>query len=68
MHVAHVVVDALVDMPVIHSFVEKGFIKVDSPQRLLDTDLAADQYYQLYSQDKRCFAFEVDIRPCEAQW
>jgi NAD(P)-dependent dehydrogenase (short-subunit alcohol dehydrogenase family) len=67
-HVAHVVIDAMVDMPVIHGFIEKGFIKADSPDRLLDTDAAAEQYFQLYCQEKRCFTFEVDIRPCEAQW
>eukprot|EP00937_MAST-01D_sp_MAST-1D-sp2_P003890 g3890.t1 len=66
-HVAHVVVDAMVDMPVIHGFIEKGFIEA-TPGRLLDTSSAADVYYQLYSQNSRCFSFEVDIRPHEAQW
>jgi NAD(P)-dependent dehydrogenase (short-subunit alcohol dehydrogenase family) len=66
-HVAHVVVDAMVDMPVIHDFIEKGFIEA-APGRLLDTGSAADVYWQLYEQDKRCMAFEVDLRPHEAQW
>ena len=65
-HVAHIVVDAMVDMPVIHGFIEKGFIDA-TPGRLLDTSSAADAYYQLYSQDKRCFSFEVDLRPYESQ-
>ena len=67
-HVAHVVVDAMVDMPVIHGFIEKGFITADSPRRLLDTAAAAEVFHQLYEQDSRCFSFEVDVRPCEAQW
>lgn len=62
-HVAHVVVDALVDMPVIHQFFPNA-----SPGRMLDTTSAAQLYWQLYMQDKRCMSFEVDVRPFEAQW
>jgi len=62
-HVAHVVIDCMVDMPVIHQFVPDA-----APGRMLDTAAAAEMYWQLYQQDKRCMAFEVDLRPFEAQW
>ena len=62
-HVAHVVVDAMVDMPVIKQFVP------DAPAgRLLDTEAAAEAYWQLHLQTGRCFTFEVDVRPLEAEW
>jgi len=62
-HIAHVIVDAMVDMPLIRSFVP------DAPEgRMLDTTAAAESYWHLYSQDKRCMTFEIDLRPYEAQW
>ena len=62
-HVVHVVVDGMVDMPVINQFVP------DAPKgRLLDPAAAAEIYWQLHCQGPRCFAFEVDLRPSEAQW
>ena len=50
-------------LQVIHKFVP------DAPKgRMLDTEAAAEVYWQLYQQDRRCLTFEVDIRPFEAQW
>ena len=63
-HVAHVVVDAMVDMPVIHKFFPDGI----APGRLLDTEAAAEHYWQLHAQDKRCLTFETDIRPLLMDW
>jgi len=61
-HVSHVVVDAMVDMPVVRGL-------VDMPEdRLLDPAAAAEVYWQLFQQQKRCFTFEVDVRPCLSQW
>jgi len=62
-HVAHVIVDAMVDMPIIN-----GFFPDVSKGRLLDTAAAAEVYWQLYQQDQRCMSFEVDVRPFEAKW
>ena len=62
-HVAHVVVDALVDMPLIHQFMPGV-----QPDRLLDPAAVAEHYWQLHTQDKRCFAFESDIRPILVDW
>lgn len=62
-HVAHVVVDGMVDMP---------HLRQQMPDltdgRLLDPDAIAELYWHLHSQPPRCFTFEVDARPCEARW
>ena len=63
-HVAHVVVDAMVDMPVIRGFVPKDI----DPGRLLDPEACAEHYWHLHTQDKRCFTFESDVRPLLMQW
>lgn len=62
-HVSHVVVDGLVDMPVIQQFFPDA-----PPGRKLDPAAVAECYWQLHRQDKRCLAFEVDIRPHLADW
>ena len=62
-HVAHVVIDSIVDMPVIHKFMP------DAPKgRMLDPAAAADFYWTLHTQDRRCRSFEADLRPLEAQF
>eukprot|EP00930_Biecheleria_cincta_P056155 TRINITY_DN42323_c0_g1_i1.p1 TRINITY_DN42323_c0_g1~~TRINITY_DN42323_c0_g1_i1.p1 ORF type:complete len:345 (+),score=59.87 TRINITY_DN42323_c0_g1_i1:46-1080(+) len=61
-HVAHVVIDGMVDMPLIHKFVGK-------PEgRMIDTDAIADTYWLLHSQKPHCFTFELDVRPNAATW
>ena len=62
-HVAHVIVDGLVDMPVINQFFP------DAPAgRTIDTAAIAEVYWNLHMQDKRCLTFEVDVRPHLAEW
>lgn len=54
----------MVDMPII-----RGFTSADMPDdRLLDTTSIAETYWSLYQQDKRCWTFELDIRPSLAEW
>ena len=60
---AHVVVDCMVDMPIISKLIPDA-----TPGRKLDTASAAEVYWQLFLQDKRCMSFEADVRPFEAQW
>ncbi|KAL1521816.1 hypothetical protein AB1Y20_021467 [Prymnesium parvum] len=62
-HVAHVIIDAMVDMPMLTKFVPDA-----PPGKLLDTDAAAEVYWNLYQQQKRCYTFEVDVRPYLSQW
>ena len=62
-HVAHVVVDGMVDMPIINAFAP------DLPEgRKIDTEAIAEAYWHLHTQPPRCFTFEIDIRPHLAQW
>jgi hypothetical protein len=62
-HVAHVIIDGMVDMPVIHK------LAPNAPQgRMIDTAGIAETYWNLHMQEKRCYSFEVDLRPYEAQW
>eukprot|EP00931_Biecheleriopsis_adriatica_P049716 TRINITY_DN28767_c0_g1_i2.p1 TRINITY_DN28767_c0_g1~~TRINITY_DN28767_c0_g1_i2.p1 ORF type:complete len:371 (+),score=69.48 TRINITY_DN28767_c0_g1_i2:123-1115(+) len=61
-HVAHVVVDGLVDMPFVHKVAGK-------PEgRLIDTDAIAEAYWMLHCQTPKCFTFELDVRPHGASW
>lgn len=62
-HVAHIIVDSMVDMPLMKSMAASA-----PPGKFLDTDSAAEVYWNLYQQNKLCFAFEVDIRPHECSW
>ena len=62
-HVGHVVIDGLVDMPLINKFMPDA-----SKGRLMDTSAVAEVYWQLHMQDKRCQTFEMDLRPHEAEW
>jgi len=63
-HVAHVIIDGMVDMPAI-----RGFAGNDIEQDgLLDPDSIAESFFMLHSQNKRCFTFELDVRPCLAKW
>lgn len=61
-HVAHVVVDGMVDMPLIHKVVGR-------PEgRMIDTDAIAEAYWMLHSQSPQCFSFELDVRANGASW
>ena len=53
----------MVDMPIISKLIPDA-----TPGRKLDTASAAEVYWQLFLQDKRCMSFEADVRPFEAQW
>lgn len=64
-HVCHVVIDGVIDMPAIHerfpdlvaSLPEGGMLK---------TDAIAETYYTIHCQDRSAWSLEVDIRPwCE---
>jgi len=61
--VAHVIVDAMVDMPVIKQYAP------DAPEaKLLDSTAAAETYWHLHCQPQRSMTFEVDLRPMAAQF
>lgn len=62
-HVAHVIVDGLVDLAK-----TEGFGSDTPKDRMLDTTEVAETFWHLHSQSPRCFTFEVDMRPMKAEW
>lgn len=66
-HVAHVVIDGVIDSPRIHArFPDlKNRLPVDG---MLSTDAIADVYYSLHCQHRSAWTFEVDLRPWSEQF
>ena len=63
-HVAHIIVDGMIDMQVIRTMTQ-GTI----PQaRLMDPDAIADAYWFLFNQKRSCLTFEMDMRPSLSEW
>lgn len=62
-HVAHVIMDGMVDMPLVREKMPEI-----TEERLLNPDAIAELYWQLHNQPPRCFTFELDARPCDARW
>ncbi len=54
-HVAHVIIDGVIDTPGLQSDL--------SDEPLLDPDAIAQTYWSLVVQDKSAWSFEVDLRP-----
>ncbi|MDE0297788.1 MAG: SDR family NAD(P)-dependent oxidoreductase [Candidatus Poribacteria bacterium] len=54
-HVAHVIIDGVIDTP--------GLPSNLSDEPLLDPDAIAETYWSLVNQDKSAWSFEVDLRP-----
>jgi NAD(P)-dependent dehydrogenase (short-subunit alcohol dehydrogenase family) len=62
-HVAYVVVDAVIDVP----WTRKAF--ADRPDDFFcRPDAIADTIYQLAHQDRSAWSFEVDLRPFGESW
>ena len=64
-HVCHVIVDGVIDMPAIHERFPD--LVAGLPEGgMLDTDSIADTYYALHCQNRSAWTLEVDVRPwCE---
>ena len=64
-HVCHVVVDGVIDMPAIHERFPD--LVANLPEGgMLDTDAIAETYYALHCQDRSAWTLEIDVRPwCE---
>lgn len=62
-HVAHVVLDGMIDMPVINNLFPDA-----EENKKMDTNAIADAFWFLHSQPPSCFTFELDIRPHGATW
>jgi NAD(P)-dependent dehydrogenase (short-subunit alcohol dehydrogenase family) len=62
-HVAYVVVDGVIDMPVTRAFLP------DRPDEFfLKPDAIADTVFHLVTQDPSAWTFEVDVRPFAEKW
>ncbi len=57
-HVAHVIIDGVIDTPGVR---QRYQLKPDEP--LLNPDAIADTYWALVQQEQSAWSFEVDIRP-----
>lgn len=66
-HVAHVVVDGVVDMPAIHARFPDLVAKLGD-DGMLSTDAIAETYFALHNQQRSAWSFEVDVRPWSEQF
>lgn len=61
-HVAHIVIDGVIDMPAIHERFP-DLAASASEDGLLSCDAIAETYYAVHAQHRSAWTFEVDIRP-----
>jgi len=62
-HVAYVIVDGVIDMPV-----TRGFLRDKPDDFFLKPDAIADTVYHLVHQDRSAWTFELDLRPFGEKW
>jgi len=61
-HVAQIIVDGKVDVPIVrHNFEKYG--GVYDPSDWMSPESIAQQYWNIHEQDKSCWTFEMDLRP-----
>ena len=64
-HVGHVVIDGVIEVPGVTS---ARFGPPSSPDARLDPDAVAGAYWALYTQPRSAWTFEMDLRPCVEKW
>ena len=69
-HVAHLVIDSGVDTAWVRERREQMWGKeaLDNPDLLMPPSSVAESYWQLYSQPKSAWTFEMEIRPFGEKW
>jgi len=69
-HVAHLVIDAGVDTAWVRARVRESGRDPDAspPGTLMNPDSVAQAYWQLYSQPRDAWTFELDLRPFGERW
>lgn len=60
-HVAHAVIDGVIDIPRTQAY---GLPK----EAKIDPEAIADAYWHLHTQPKTSFTWEIDIRPSVEKW
>ena len=66
-HVAHVILDGLIDNPTTAALFPEMFA-ARLPDGILRPDDIAEAYWQLHRQPRSAWTFEMDLRPCKEQW
>ena len=62
-HVCHAIIDGVIDIPR-----TQGFLKDAGPDAKISADAIADAYWNLHTQPKSAFTWEIDIRPSIEKW
>ena len=62
-HVAYVVIDGVIDMPATREFMANA-----PKESFLSPDAIAETYWQIASQDRSAWTFELDLRPFGEKW
>lgn len=66
-HVAHVIVDGMVDGDRLRTVMPKN-LKAQGKNGALDPAAVAETYWQLYKQHKTTWTHEIDLRPYKENW
>jgi NAD(P)-dependent dehydrogenase (short-subunit alcohol dehydrogenase family) len=67
LHVAHVIVDGMIDTAFTRTqFAER--VAAVGPQGILDPEHLAEAYWWLHSQPRDAWSFEIDLRPWVEKW
>lgn len=66
-HIAHVVIDGIVDGDRIRNIAPQ-FIDSQGEGGALNPEAIADTYWQLYQQHRTTWTHELDLRPCKENW
>ncbi|KAA8652827.1 hypothetical protein EYZ11_007208 [Aspergillus tanneri] len=61
-HVSHVIVDGVIDIPRTKAY------KFEHEDAKLDPNAIADSYWHLHTQPRTTFGFELDLRPYVEKW
>jgi len=66
-HVAHVIVDGMIDGERINTFLPQAK-EQRGPDGLLDPDAIAENYWMLHTQARNAWTHEIDVRPWVETW
>lgn len=61
-HVCHIIIDGVIDMPAIHERFPDLVAKLPEGG-MLDTDAIAETYFAVHNQDRSAWTLELDVRP-----
>jgi NADP-dependent 3-hydroxy acid dehydrogenase YdfG len=67
LHVAHVVIDGMIDT----AFTRENFaqrVEEVGPDGILNPDHIAEAYWWLHQQPRNAWTFELDLRPWVERW